>query len=35
MSRQGEKRCSFCDRLESEVNILFTGIKGNICDTCT
>lgn len=35
MSKQGEKRCSFCDRLESEVNILFTGIKGNICDTCT
>lgn len=35
MSRQGEKRCSFCDRLESEVNILFTGIKGNICDACT
>lgn len=35
MSKQGEKRCSFCDRLESEVNILFTGVKGNICDTCT
>lgn len=35
MSKQNEKRCSFCDRLESEVNILFTGIKGNICDTCT
>ncbi|MCB0696290.1 MAG: ATP-dependent Clp protease ATP-binding subunit ClpX [Chitinophagaceae bacterium] len=35
MSKQGEKRCSFCDRVESEVNILFTGIKGNICDTCT
>lgn len=35
MSKQSEKRCSFCDRVESEVNILFTGIKGNICDTCT
>lgn len=35
MSKQGEKKCSFCDRTESEVNILFTGIKGNICDTCT
>lgn len=35
MSKQNEKRCSFCDRTESEVNILFTGIKGNICDTCT
>lgn len=35
MSKQSEKRCSFCDRVESEVTILFTGIKGNICDTCT
>ncbi|TNE34186.1 ATP-dependent Clp protease ATP-binding subunit ClpX, partial [bacterium] len=35
MSNQKEKRCSFCDRTESEVNILFTGIKGNICDACT
>lgn len=35
MSKQNEKRCSFCDRVESEVTILFTGIKGNICDTCT
>lgn len=35
MSNQGEKRCSFCDRVESEVAILFTGVKGNICDTCT
>lgn len=29
-----EKKCSFCDRAESEVNILFTGLKGNICDQC-
>lgn len=35
MTKQSEKKCSFCDRTESEVNILFTGIKGNICDTCT
>lgn len=35
MTKQNEKKCSFCDRAESEVNILFTGIKGNICDTCT
>lgn len=35
MSKQNEKKCSFCDRVESDVNILFTGIKGNICDTCT
>jgi len=34
MARQPEKKCSFCDRAESEVNILFTGIKGNICDQC-
>ena len=34
MAKQSEKRCSFCDRGESDVNILFTGIKGNICDQC-
>ncbi len=34
MAKQTEKKCSFCDRSESEVNILFTGIKGNICDQC-
>lgn len=34
MAKQFEKKCSFCDRSESEVNILFTGIKGNICDQC-
>jgi ATP-dependent Clp protease ATP-binding subunit ClpX len=34
MAKQPEKRCSFCDRAETEVNILFTGIKGNICDQC-
>ena len=34
MAKQSEKKCSFCDRSESEVNILFTGIKGNICDQC-
>jgi ATP-dependent Clp protease ATP-binding subunit ClpX len=34
MAKQFEKKCSFCDRTESEVNILFTGIKGNICDQC-
>ena len=34
MAKQPEKKCSFCDRAESEVNILFTGIKGNICDQC-
>lgn len=34
MAKITEKRCSFCDRSESDVNILFTGIKGNICDVC-
>ncbi len=34
MAKLSEKRCSFCDRSESEVNILFTGLKGNICDQC-
>jgi ATP-dependent Clp protease ATP-binding subunit ClpX len=34
MAKQSEKKCSFCDRAENEVNILFTGIKGNICDQC-
>lgn len=34
MAKTTEKKCSFCDRMESEVNILFTGIKGNICDQC-
>ncbi len=34
MARLTEKRCSFCDRSETDVNILFTGIKGNICDQC-
>lgn len=34
MAKQSEKKCSFCDRTETEVNILFTGMKGNICDQC-
>jgi len=34
MAKQGERKCSFCDRVESDVNILFTGMKGNICDQC-
>ena len=34
MAKFTEKKCSFCDRAESEVNILFTGLKGNICDQC-
>ena len=34
MAKQIERKCSFCDRVESEVSILFTGMKGNICDQC-
>ncbi|MBS1590419.1 MAG: ATP-dependent Clp protease ATP-binding subunit ClpX, partial [Bacteroidetes bacterium] len=34
MAKATGRKCSFCDRQESEVNILFTGIKGNICDQC-
>jgi ATP-dependent Clp protease ATP-binding subunit ClpX len=34
MSKQATRKCSFCDRAESEVQILFTGMKGNICDEC-
>jgi ATP-dependent Clp protease ATP-binding subunit ClpX len=34
MAKMAERKCSFCDRAESEVNILFTGMKGNICDAC-
>lgn len=34
MAKQNDRKCSFCDRAEAEVNILFTGMKGNICDQC-
>ena len=34
MAKQNERKCSFCDRAESDVAILFTGMKGNICDQC-
>lgn len=34
MAKNIERRCSFCDREEKETNILFTGLKGNICDDC-
>ncbi len=34
MSKQTTRKCSFCDRAESEVQILFTGLKGNICEEC-
>ncbi|RYE25244.1 MAG: ATP-dependent Clp protease ATP-binding subunit ClpX [Sphingobacteriales bacterium] len=34
MAKQNERKCSFCERNESDVTILFTGLKGNICDQC-
>lgn len=34
MAKTPERKCSFCDRNESEVTILFAGMKGNICDQC-
>ncbi len=34
MAKLAERKCSFCDRAESDVQILFTGLKGNICDAC-
>ena len=34
MAKMAERKCSFCDRAESDVHILFTGMKGNICDAC-
>src|ERR1043165_7206931 len=34
MAKTAERKCSFCDRAESDVHILFTGMKGNICDAC-
>lgn len=34
MAKQTERKCSFCDRNEKDVDILFTGLKGNICDQC-
>ncbi|MDO5571577.1 MAG: ATP-dependent Clp protease ATP-binding subunit ClpX [Bacteroidales bacterium] len=27
-------RCSFCGRSRKEVNLLITGVSGNICDSC-
>lgn len=32
--RQEMKRCSFCGRTNKEVNILISGLDGNICDNC-
>lgn len=34
MAKSTDKRCAFCDRAEKDVDILFTGLKGNICNQC-
>ena len=34
MAKNTENKCSFCDRAEKDVALLFTGLKGNICDEC-
>jgi ATP-dependent Clp protease ATP-binding subunit ClpX len=34
MAKKTDAKCSICGRAEKEVNILFTGMDGNICDTC-
>lgn len=31
---KSSKQCSFCGRSEDEVQLLITGINGNICDEC-
>lgn len=34
MAKKTEAKCSICGRPEKEVNILFTGMDGSICDAC-
>lgn len=34
MSQKKEESCSFCNRKESDINLLIRGVKGNICDDC-
>lgn len=34
MAKKTEQKCSICGRPEKEVNLLFTGMDGNICDSC-
>ena len=29
------KTCSFCGRSEKDVQLLITGLNGNICNNCT
>lgn len=34
MAKKLEAKCSICGRPEKDVNILFTGMDGSICDAC-
>jgi ATP-dependent Clp protease ATP-binding subunit ClpX len=34
MAKKTEPKCTICGRLEKDVQILFTGLEGNICDAC-
>lgn len=34
MAKKNEAKCSICGRPEQDVNILFTGMDGSICDAC-
>jgi hypothetical protein len=34
MNGQAERRCSFCEKLQSEVTLMIVGFTGIICDEC-
>ena len=34
MEQNETQICDFCSKKKSDVNILITGITGNICDSC-
>jgi len=34
MAKKTEPKCTICGRPERDVNILFTGMEGSICDAC-
>jgi len=34
MAKKTEQKCTICGRAERDVNILFTGMEGSICDSC-
>jgi ATP-dependent Clp protease ATP-binding subunit ClpX len=34
MAKKTDQKCTICGRAERDVNILFTGMEGSICDSC-